>query len=98
MELPSINQLWVTYVTYIWLETEFVDLAATLDVYSRSVIGWALDRTLDASLAEGRSTCLKIAPRQASFRFTSGMVQDRTHSKALTSHRRGRAPPHLEPE
>ena len=62
MELPSINQLWVTYVTYIWLETEFVDLAATLDVYSRSVIGWALDRTLDASLAEGRSTCLKIAP------------------------------------
>ena len=40
MELPSINQLWVTYVTYIRLETEFVDLALTLDDYSRSVIGW----------------------------------------------------------
>ena len=94
MELPSINQLWVTYVTYIWLETEFVDLAATLDVYSRSVIGWALDRTLDASLAEGRSTCLKIAP---SGKHHLGSLPGWCRI-ASTSHRRGTAPAYLEPE
>ena len=63
MELDRINQLWVADITYIRLEMEFVYLAVVLDAFSRRVIGWALDRTLEASLAmaalqmaiEGRS-------------------------------------------
>jgi putative transposase len=35
---------------YIRLETEFVYLAVILDAFSRRVVGWALDRTLEAVL------------------------------------------------
>jgi putative transposase len=51
MELTGINQLWIADITYIRLETEFVYLAVVLDAYSRRVIGWALDRTLEDDLA-----------------------------------------------
>jgi putative transposase len=48
--LTGIDQLWVADLTYIRLETEFVYLAVVLDAFSRKVIGWALDRTLEATL------------------------------------------------
>ena len=51
MQLTGINQLWVADITYIRLRTEFVYLAVVLDAYSRRVIGWALDRTLEDDLA-----------------------------------------------
>jgi transposase InsO family protein len=47
------NQIWVADITYIRLAEEFVYLAVVLDSYSRLVIGWALDRTLEATLALG---------------------------------------------
>jgi transposase InsO family protein len=46
----AIDQLWVADLTYIRLEVEFVYLAVILDAFSRRVIGWALDRTLEDSL------------------------------------------------
>jgi putative transposase len=51
MKPTAINQLWVADITYIRLRTEFVYLAVVLDAFSRRVIGWALGRTLEASLA-----------------------------------------------
>lgn len=51
--LTAVNQLWVADITYIRLQEEFVYLAVILDAYSRLVIGWALERTLEASLALG---------------------------------------------
>ena len=51
MNLTGVNQLWVADITYIRLDTEFVYLAVVLDAFSRRVIGWALDRTLEANLA-----------------------------------------------
>lgn len=51
--LTRVNQLWVADITYIRLEEEFVYLAVVLDAYSRLVIGWALERTLEAKLAIG---------------------------------------------
>lgn len=50
-KLTGIDQLWVADITYIRLEMEFVYLAVVLDAYSRRVIGWRLDRTLEAELA-----------------------------------------------
>jgi len=51
MALSSVDQLWRADITYIRLRDEFVFLAVILDAYSRRVIGWALDRTLEDELA-----------------------------------------------
>jgi putative transposase len=51
MELTGLNQLWIADITYIRLETEFVYLAVVLDAFSRRVIGWALDRSIEDELA-----------------------------------------------
>jgi transposase InsO family protein len=48
--LTGLDQLWVADLTSIRLELEFVYLAVILDAFSRRVIGWALDRTLEAAL------------------------------------------------
>jgi putative transposase len=53
MAPAGINQLWVADITYIRLEREFVYLAVILDAWSRRVIGWALDRTLEDELTMG---------------------------------------------
>jgi transposase InsO family protein len=50
MTVTNANQLWVADITYIRLASEFVYLAVVLDAYSRRVVGWALDRTLQARL------------------------------------------------
>jgi putative transposase len=50
LELTGLNQLWVADITYIRLELEFVYLAVILDAFSRRVIGWALDRSLEDDL------------------------------------------------
>ena len=44
------NRIWVADITYIRLPLGFVYLAVILDVFSRKVIGWALSRSLEASL------------------------------------------------
>jgi putative transposase len=51
MVLTGIDQLWRSDITYVRLETEFVYLAVVLDAFSRKVVGWALGRTLEATLA-----------------------------------------------
>ena len=50
MILTAPNQLWRADITYIRLRDEFVFLAVVLDAYSRRVIGWELDRTMEDSL------------------------------------------------
>ena len=51
LRLSGLDQLWVADITYIRLAREFVYLAVVLDAYSRRCIGWALARTLEATLA-----------------------------------------------
>ncbi len=48
--LTGLDQLWVADITHIRLLAEFVYLAVILDAFSRRVIGWALDRTLEDTL------------------------------------------------
>ena len=50
MVLTDVDQLWRADITYIRLRAEFVFLAVVLDAYSRRVIGWALERTLEDEL------------------------------------------------
>ena len=50
MTLTGIDQLWRADITYVRLAVEFIYLAVILDAYSRRVIGWELDGTLEDSL------------------------------------------------
>jgi putative transposase len=50
MPLDGINQLWVADITYLRLQHEFVYLAVILDAFSRRVVGWALEPTLEDEL------------------------------------------------
>ena len=50
MTLTGVDQLWVADITYVRLQEEFVFLAVILDAYSRRVIGWALERTMEDDL------------------------------------------------
>jgi transposase InsO family protein len=63
LKLTGINQLWVADITYLRLAKEFVYLAVILDAFSRKVVGWALDRTLTASLPKAALE-MAIAARQ----------------------------------
>jgi transposase InsO family protein len=51
LELSAPDQLWVADITYIRLAQEFVYLAVVVDGFSRRVVGWALERTLQTHLA-----------------------------------------------
>jgi len=68
VKVTAINQLWVADITYIRLRQEFVFLAAILDAFSRRVIGWALERTMDASL------CLAALDKAVRRRNRAGLI------------------------
>jgi putative transposase len=44
------NERWVTDITYIWTDEGWSYLAAILDLFSRSVVGWALSESLSTDL------------------------------------------------
>jgi transposase InsO family protein len=58
LTLTGLNQLWVADITYIRLEREFVYLAVVIDAFSRRVVGWALDQTVEDELT---LTALRMA-------------------------------------
>ena len=47
------DQVWVSDITYIRLRREFVYLAVIMDMFTRCIRGWNLDRSLDHSLTVG---------------------------------------------
>ena len=53
LRVTKCDQLWVCDITYIRLGREFIYLAVILDAFSRRVIGWALERSLETELALG---------------------------------------------
>lgn len=83
MTLTGIDQLWVADITYVRLREEFVFLAVLLDAYSRRVIGWALDRTLEDEL-----TLAALRMALASRRVQPGLVHhsDRGSQYASTDY------------
>ena len=50
MVLTGLNQLWVADITYVRLRLEFVYVAVILDVYSRRVVGWSVQKQIDTAL------------------------------------------------
>lgn len=50
MVVTDLNQLWVADITYVRLRLEFVYVAVILDVYSRRVVGWSVQKQIDSAL------------------------------------------------
>ena len=50
LDIVRPDQVWVGDITYIHLKTEFVYLAVIMDVFTRSIRGWYLSRTLEQDL------------------------------------------------
>jgi len=65
MTLTGVEQMWVADITYVRLQEEFIFLAVILDAYSRRVIGWALDRTIEDDLT---LAALRVALAQRNIR------------------------------
>jgi putative transposase len=49
--VSGMNQLWVSDITYVRLQRDFIYVAVILDVYSRRVVGWSISRHLDSGFA-----------------------------------------------
>ena len=79
--LTAPDQLWRADITYIRLRDEFVFLAVILDAYSRRVIGWALDRTLEDELT---LTALRRAPSRRAVQ--AGLVHHSDRGSQYASH------------
>jgi putative transposase len=50
MTISHPDQVWVADITYIRLKHTFIYLAVLMDVFTRSIRGWCLNRTLDQNL------------------------------------------------
>ena len=44
------NQAWGTDITYLWTQEGWLYLAVVIDLYSRRVVGWAMDRRMKKAL------------------------------------------------
>jgi transposase InsO family protein len=49
-EVRELNEVWVTDITYIRINTGFIYLAALMDLCSRKIIGWAISKRINAEL------------------------------------------------
>jgi len=49
----SPNKLWATDITYLWTMEVWLYLALVLDLFSRQVVGWAMDKYMKVQLAPG---------------------------------------------
>ena len=48
--VDRVNQVWVGDITYIGLQDQFAYLAMLMDLFSRKIVGWSLDFTMEATL------------------------------------------------
>ncbi len=44
------NRLWCTDITYLWTVEGWLYLAVVLDVFSRKIVGWSMDKTMTQQL------------------------------------------------
>jgi transposase InsO family protein len=65
LEVVRPDQVWVADITYVRLREEFCYLAVLMDLFTRAIRGWQLDRTLEGSLVQsalGRALARHRAP------------------------------------
>lgn len=51
MLITDMNQVWVSDITYVRIQTGFIFVAVILDLCSRRVVGWGISKRINAELA-----------------------------------------------
>ena len=59
------NQVWASDITYVWTKEGWLFLAVIVDLFSRQIVGWSIDKTMTREL-------VLCALRQAYFRRKPG--------------------------
>ena len=49
-DVTAPNVAWISYITYIWTNEGWVYLAAVKDLYSKEIVGYALNKRMTANL------------------------------------------------
>jgi putative transposase len=49
-DVKAPDRVWTTDITYIWTLTGWMYLAVVMDLYSRQIVGWAMDRRMKVEL------------------------------------------------
>ena len=78
-EAPSAtvpNQIWVADITYVQTNEGWLYLAGILDLYSRKIVGWAMDGSMDTALilkALSMALCHRQPPKDLLFHSDRGV-------------------------
>lgn len=64
------NQVWATDITYVWTLEGWVYIAVVVDLFSRQIVGWAIDDNMRTSLC--------VNALQIPTRGTSGILAKKT--------------------
>ena len=75
------NRVWTTDITYLWTLQGWVYLAVVLDLYSRRVVGWHLDRRMETALVS-RALMMAINLRHPS----AGLLHHSDRGSQYASH------------
>ena len=84
------DERWVTDITYVWTDEGWAYLAAIIDLFSRAVVGWAIDATLstDLPLKALSSALARRRPNAALLHHSDRGCQYTSHryQQALAAH------------
>ena len=75
------NQIWVTDITYIWTVQGWIYLAAVMDLYSRRIVGWAVEETMETTLVKAA-----LARAQKERRPPPGLLHHSDRGSQYASH------------
>ncbi len=88
LEIVRPDQIWVSDITYIRLRGEFVYLAVLMDVFTRSIRGWHVGRSLDQSLTL-RALEQALAQQTPEIHHSDQGVQYAAHAYTARLHQAG---------
>ena len=49
-DIPEANRVWACDITYVWTLEGWLYLAAVMDLFSRQIVGWAMDKRMKSKL------------------------------------------------
>ncbi len=74
------NQVWLSDITYLWTKEGWTFVACMLDLFTREIVGWAIDSHMRKSLVHD---ALKMAEFRNGFTQKSGVRLKRNNSTRL---------------